>query len=113
MVKKMSITHAARQSRRIQADQEELSQRIARILPHDGVAEPQPDLHFVRLSSPGEWLYAVCAPSFCVIAQGSKNITLGEDTFRYDSAHYLISTMELPLSGKVVEASPERPYLSF
>ena len=109
----MSNPHAEQQDRRIQADQEELSQRIARILPHDGVAEPQPNLHFVRLSSPGERLYAVCEPSFCVIAQGSKDITLGADTFRYDSAHYLISTMELPLSGKVVEASTERPYLSF
>ncbi len=109
----MSNPHAEQQDRRIQADQEELSQRIARILPHDGVAEPQPNLHFVRLSSPGERLYAVCEPSFCVIAQGSKDITLGADTFRYDPSHYLISTMELPLSGKVVEASTERPYLSF
>jgi AraC-like DNA-binding protein len=48
-----------------------------------------------------------------VIAQGSKDILLGDDTFRYDPAHYLISTMELPLIGEVVEASPERPYLSF
>ena len=34
-------------------------------------------------------------------------------TFRYDSAHYLISTMELPLIGEAVEASPRRPYLGF
>jgi len=38
---------------------------------------------------------------------------LGEEIFRYDPAHYLISTMELPLIGAVVDASPERPYLSF
>ena len=50
---------------------------------------------------------------FCVIAQGSKEILLGERRFRYDPAHYLISTMGLPMIGEVVEASPRRPYLGF
>jgi AraC-like DNA-binding protein len=48
-----------------------------------------------------------------VIAQGSKEILLGDQTFRYDPAHYLITTMELPLVGQVVEASAQRPYLGF
>src|SRR5271157_1338168 len=98
---------------RISADQEELADRIATTLPQDGTIEVQPGLHFRRHSGPTEPVYASAQPSFCVIAQGSKDIMLGDDTFRYDSAHYLISTMELPLSGKVVEALPERPYLSF
>jgi AraC-like DNA-binding protein len=113
MMRKMSNTDSNRQARRIQADQEELSQRIAWTLPRDGMAEPQTNLHFMRLSSPGERLYAVCEPAFCVIAQGSKKILLGEDIFHYDPSNYLISTMELPLAGQVVEASLERPYLSF
>jgi len=69
-------------------------------------------LHFRRHSRSAERVYGFCAPAFCVIAQGSKDILLGEDSFRYDPAHYLISTMELPLIGEVVEASPQRPYLS-
>lgn len=113
MMRKMSNTDSNRQASRIQADQEELSQRIAWTLPRDGMAEPQTNLHFMRLSSPGERLYAVCEPAFCVIAQGSKKILLGEDIFHYDPSNYLISTMELPLAGQVVEASLERPYLSF
>ena len=108
----MNVT-SERQSRRMQDDQEELAERIARALPSDGTVEPQPGLHFRRHSRPGERVYGSYAPAFCVIAQGTKNILLGEDTFRYDPAHYLISTMELPLIGEVVEASPQRPYLSF
>lgn len=96
-----------------QVDQEELAERIARALRRDGAVEPQPGLFFRRYSTPPQRAFAFCAPAFCVIAQGSKNIILGEETFRYDPAHYLISTMDLPLSGEVVEASPERPYLSF
>jgi AraC-like DNA-binding protein len=77
------------------------------------MAELQPGLHFQRLSSPSERLHGVLEPSFCVIAQGTKVILLGEDRFRYDPAHYLISTVGVPAIGKVVEASRERPYLSF
>ncbi len=102
-----------KQVNRMRVDQEELADRIATALPQDGAIEVQPGLHYRRHSRPTEPVYASAQPSFCVIAQGSKDITLGEDTFRYDPAHYLISTMELPLSGKVVEATPERPYLSF
>ncbi len=97
----------------MRADQEELADRIARALPCDETVEPQSGLHFRRHSRPAERVYGFYAPAFCVIAQGSKDILLGEDIFRYDPAHYLISTMELPLMGEVVEASPERPYLSF
>lgn len=102
-----------RQTRRMQSDQEELAERIARALPRDGTVEPQPGVHFRRHSTPTDRVYASAQPSYCVIAQGSKDILLGEDRFRYDRAHYLISTMELPLVGQVVDASPERPYLSF
>jgi AraC-like DNA-binding protein len=108
----MSYT-SEQQVRRMQADREELAGRIARGLPRDGTVEPQPGLHFRHHSRPTEPVHAVAEPSFCVIAQGSKEILLGEDRFRYDPAHYLISTMELPLIGEVVEASPARPYLSF
>ncbi len=98
---------------RMQADQEELADRIANALTHDGAVERQPNLHFQRHSKTGERVYSSAPPSFCVIAQGSKEISLGEDIFRYDSAHYLITTMQLPLAGEVVEATLGHPYLSF
>ena len=109
----MREVQSEHQVRRLQAAREELADRIARALPRDGAFEPQPDLHFRRHSRPAERVYGFYPPAFCVIAQGSKDILLGEDIFRYDPANYLISTMQLPLAGEVVEASPERPYLSF
>lgn len=100
------------ETERMRSDREELAERIARALPRDGFLEPMPGLHFVRHSAPGERVYAVCEPAFCVIARGTKDIILGGETFRYDAARYLISTMALPLMGKVVHASPQRPYLN-
>jgi AraC-like DNA-binding protein len=46
-----------------------------------------------------------------VIAQGSKEIRLGDQCYRYDPAHYLITTAALPIASRVIEASPEQPYL--
>jgi hypothetical protein len=38
-------------------------------------------------------------------------VLLGDSRYRYDSAHYLLATVELPVVGQVLEASAERPYL--
>src|SRR5687768_13732951 len=96
----------------MRADRDELIAQIARVLPKDGTAEPQPGLSFARLTSPSQPLHSVLEPSFCVIAQGAKEVLLGDERFRYDPAHYLITTMGLPTTVQVVEASPQRPYLS-
>jgi AraC-like DNA-binding protein len=51
-------------------------------------------------------------PVFCVIAQGSKAVFLGDERYVYDPARYLLVTAELPLVAHVLEASRQRPYLS-
>jgi AraC-like DNA-binding protein len=68
-------------------------------------------LHLARSSSPTELGHGVSTPAFCVIAQGSKEILLGDELYRYDPNHYLITTAALPVAGRVTEASEERPYL--
>lgn len=102
-----------RQTSRVDADLAELAERIARMLPHDGELEPQRGVHLRRISAAGDRVHGVCEPCFCVMAQGSKVILLGDETYRYDPASYLITTVELPLTGEVVEATPEGPYLGF
>jgi AraC-like DNA-binding protein len=47
-----------------------------------------------------------------VIAQGSKEVLLGESRYRYDPSQYLLATVELPRVSQVLEASKELPYLS-
>jgi AraC-like DNA-binding protein len=46
-----------------------------------------------------------------VIAQGSKEVLLGDDCYRYDANHYLITAAALPTATRITEASEERPYL--
>jgi AraC-like DNA-binding protein len=90
----------------------ELAERIARHMREDGVAEPIQGLHLHRASRPNERIHSIAEPAFCVIAQGSKEVTLGESRYRYDPEHYLLMTVELPFTGLISEASKQRPYLS-
>jgi AraC-like DNA-binding protein len=108
------ITHqpSEREAQRVQANREELVERIARAIRQDGTAQPLPGLHLYRHSFPLEQVYSVVEPSLCVVAQGSKEFLLGESRYRYDPFHYLLVTVDLPYVGQVLEASQERPFLS-
>jgi AraC-like DNA-binding protein len=70
-----------------------------------------PDLRLARASAPTGFLPVVYGASLCVVAQGSKEVRLAGETFRYDSAHSLLVSVDLPVTARVVEASPARPCL--
>jgi AraC-like DNA-binding protein len=101
-----------REAKRAQADRDELIERIAQTIRQDGTIEPLKGLHLNRVSSPSECLHSVSIPAFCVIAQGSKEVFLGNDRYQYDPMHYLLATVELPIASQILEASQSQPYLS-
>jgi AraC-like DNA-binding protein len=103
---------AEREVQRMQANREELLERIAQAIPQDGTVQPLQGLHLYRHSVPLQQVYSVVEPSVCLVAQGSKEFLLGESRYRYDPFHYLLVTVDLPYTGQVLEASPERPFLS-
>lgn len=91
---------------------EELAALIARFAPTDGVHETAiPRLKVVRLSQPSEPMHGLHEPALCIIAQGAKQVILGDQIYRYDAAHCLIVSLDLPVIGQVVEATPDKPYL--
>ncbi|MEZ4707233.1 MAG: AraC family transcriptional regulator [Caldilineaceae bacterium] len=95
----------------MEANQAELVERILRVNRTDGRIEPLPGLFFNRIST-STGMHGVCEPAFCVVAQGSKAVFIGDERHLYDPAHYLLFTAELPYVSQVVEGSPARPYLS-
>lgn len=94
------------------ARQIELVDRIARLVPVEGVHgtafEP---LALIRSNAPMSCLPAVYDPCLCVVVQGHKRVTLGDETFDYDPLNYLVVSVTLPVIGKIVKATPEQPYL--
>ena len=108
-----SLQPGAYVAQHAQANRAELVERIARATRDDGRVEPLKGLYLFRASSPSELLHSVYTPAFCVIAQGRKEVFLGEERYQYDPAHYLLTTVELPVVSQILEASKEQPYLSF
>ncbi|HEX8994647.1 MAG TPA: AraC family transcriptional regulator [Ktedonobacterales bacterium] len=101
-----------REAQRARTYRAELIERVARAIRHDGTVEPLSGLYLSRASTPLEPLHSMQEPSLCVIAQGSKEVLLGDSRYQYDPFHYLLATIELPRVSQVLDASKERPYLS-
>lgn len=70
-----------------------------------------PHVSLIRADAPSTPTPAVYDASLCLIAQGSKRVSIGEHSVIYDAAHYLLVSFDLPLVGHVLDASSERPYL--
>jgi hypothetical protein len=101
-----------REQIKAQVNQDELVERIGRAVAEDGVKQVLPGLYFHRSSKLTKPNHSLSDLALCVIAQGSKEVLLGDQLYRYDPAHYLIATVELPIVSKIIQASPERPYFS-
>src|SRR5207237_3317796 len=84
-----------REVQRVHASRDELVERIAWAIREDGTVEPLQGLRLRRASSPTELGHGVSYPSFCVVAQGSQAILLGDNRDRYGPTHYLSAAAAL------------------
>jgi AraC-like DNA-binding protein len=107
----MNDRGADREASGAQAGRDELVERVARAVGEDGAVEAPGGLRLLRQSSPTPVDHGVSSPAFCVIAQGAKEVLLGDDCYRYDADHYLITAAALPTTARVTEASENSPYL--
>jgi AraC-like DNA-binding protein len=89
-----------------------LAQRILRSL---GKNEDQPTaapgFAIYRRDHPTGPIFGLYEPSLTLLVQGRKRITLGQETFACGPSRYLLTSLNVPVIGQVVEATPERPYL--
>jgi AraC-like DNA-binding protein len=70
-------------------------------------------LKFARESCVDRTLAGVSSPMLAIVLQGKKVALLGEETYRYGAAQYLVLSVDLPLTGLITEATPTQPYLGF
>ncbi|HEX4246814.1 MAG TPA: AraC family transcriptional regulator N-terminal domain-containing protein, partial [Pseudonocardia sp.] len=54
---------------------------------------------------------AMSGTVLAVIAQGRKRLALGDNVYEYGAGQYLISSIDLPLTGHFLEAEPDGPGL--
>lgn len=70
-------------------------------------------LGFSRESLTGAMLHGVSTPMLAIVVQGKKGAVLGEEVYRYGEAQYLVVSVDQPISGFIIEATPDRPFLGF
>ena len=71
-----------------------------------------PGLILVRRTAPTAPCSMTYEPNLAVIAQGRKRVDLGRTAFIYDSTRFLLTSVDLPVVSRVIEASEEVPCLA-
>jgi AraC-like DNA-binding protein len=67
-------------------------------------------LYVSQSSQPTPPVHGVYRPMLCCVLQGAKRVILGERVIDYRAGDCLIASVDLPVIGEVVQASPDRPY---
>ncbi|PXA76940.1 AraC family transcriptional regulator CmrA [Caulobacter sp. D4A] len=89
-----------------------LAEAIERSMPADGVHPTAiPGMWLARMSQPSPPVHGVHEAAVCIIAQGRKQVMLGEEVYVYDHARFLVVSVDVPVVGQVIEASDDAPYL--
>ena len=91
----------------------ELADLIYRHTREDGTVQSAVGALFMsRYSYSSDFSPSLPQPALCILAQGRKEVRLGDEYFAYDPLNYLVVSVSMPISGRVVEISPERPVLA-
>lgn len=77
--------------------------------------EPTPTalagVQILRADRVARGLFTVQRPTACFVVQGAKEVAVGTRVLRYRKGEYLCTPIDLPMTGAIVEASAQRPYL--
>ena len=110
---KTTSVGAGRATDRVSELKLELTARIAQLI---GSAEKQataiPRLTLHQRTAPTGACHILYEPSIIMVAQGSKEVQIGNNLLTYDSTRYLLIAVDLPTVTRVSEASVQSPCLA-
>ncbi|AKR55339.1 AraC family transcriptional regulator [Devosia sp. H5989] len=59
------------------------------------------------------WEPSMSGSVMALIVQGLKRLALGDRVYEYGPGQYLVSSLDMPVTGQFIDASPEQPALGF
>ena len=78
-----------------------------------GILETEiPSLSFYKTLETTNFSCSIYEPSLCIILQGSKEVSFGDELASYGRQRYLLSCAHLPINVKIQEASKDEPFVS-
>lgn len=79
----------------------------------DGLAlTPVPGLRMMCVERPQGELHSIYRPLVCLVLQGAKRMTVGSDERVFSAGQSVIVGMDIPVVGRIVQASRSEPYLA-
>lgn len=79
----------------------------------DGLAAtPIPGLRMMCVATPRGDLHSVYRPLVCLVLQGAKLMTVGQEQRIVSAGQSVIVSADMPVVGRIVQASQEKPYLA-
>ncbi len=93
-------------------DLQELTRLLGKYAPHDGGFDlAEFPIHIVRSSEVNsEKMYTLSQPSICIVPQGAKHVSLGQESFEYDQRKMVVYAAEVPIHVRITRASVTEPY---
>jgi AraC-like DNA-binding protein len=90
----------------------ELLSSALRHCPYEGTHTTNlPGLKIIRRHKTTEAAPGMYSPAICLVLQGEKVVWTGNKVYRYNSARYLVSCLDIPATAQVVTASANQPYV--
>ena len=72
--------------------------------PMDGVSIVRSFQHMMPMRQ-------IYRPSLCVVVQGAKEMMFGDGTLEYGALECLVVSLEIPVSGRIIQASATEPFV--
>ena len=89
-----------------------LAQTVARAATREGeVATPVPHLLLFRREEVTQPCACLIEPSVVLVVQGTKQVLVGDVAYPYDVDHFLVTSLDLPATSQVIDASQAQPCL--
>lgn len=78
---------------------------------HEDCPTAIPNLALFRRDSPSQPSACKVEPSLVVVAQGAKQLLVGDRSYSYDTSRFLINSLEIPGNSLALAASSDKPCL--
>ncbi|MFP3354454.1 AraC family transcriptional regulator, partial [Pseudoalteromonas sp. SIMBA_153] len=88
----------------------DLTQRLLPLLTKESLTQTAiDDISLMHLSNPSQARPIIYRPAVCFMLQGAKELLVGNTKVTYEQMNYLLIPVMLPVSGRVSQASPDKP----
>jgi len=92
---------------------DQLIQKVSRLAEIEGDHQSViSGLSFHSRMSPTESAHCIYSLGLGVVLQGQKEVTIGDKVYQCHDGHSMLTTIDLPITSHITEASLEKPFLS-